>query len=370
MRTNKERTINKLNNKVYKNVGLSLLTLRKFRNKNQREFAKELKDFLLKEFNIKSNYDYKTISNWESGKSIPKFDILIAISQHYNLSLDELLKAGVDEIISKSSFSSFENDLLQEFIDNEHVCVKKNEKYVSAFNPELYMYGQLSYLADNLVEYRGELSKNFSFTNATKDVQIIVGIMDVNDGKRELHYLGNGENDIVSVENIPSNYCEVDIENNNVIKSIMYNEITNNNFKQVIKLGNGKCYYIDEGYSNYDIDEYKFIEGNIPNDLDFYELNKKDDDWTDYACLKGHYIIDDKLFDFESSGTWYYKKAGIFEVVLFGKIKCTDTQLVKVLSDDYKHRLVKVLDKVSDDAICEEYKKQVDRYENKKGGKL
>lgn len=349
------------------NIGNNIKKIRESVNLKQEAFANEINKFLKREFLIETNYDYKTISNWEQGNSIPKIEVLIGIAKHYNFSLDEILTEEIKDVISKSSFSNSEETLLNDFIKNPNVCLNKNGKLVSAFNSELYKYGQLSYLADNLVDYRAELSKNFSFTNSTKEVQIIVGIMDINDGKRELHYLGSGEDDIVSIENIPTNfYTNCDVKRNNVIDSIMYNEILHQGFKHVIKLGNGKIYYIDENCSEYNHMDYKFVEGNIPSDLDFYEINK-DDDWTDYACLKGHNIIDDnELFDFEGSGIYYYKKAGIFEIVLFGKIKCTDAQLVKVLSDDYKYRLIKTLSQISDDSTCEFYKKEVNNYERKK----
>ena len=132
-------------------------------------------------------------------------------------------------------------------------------------------------------------------------------------------------------------------------------------------MGNGKSYYVNENPSNYESSCFKFEEGNIPDDLGFYEINKDEYDWTDYATLKGHYVIDDEnLFECEGSGAWYYKKAGIFEIILFGKIKCSDAQLVKVLSDDYKHRLIKTLSQISDDSTCQLYKNEVNKYERKK----
>ena len=359
------------NNKISKTIGENLFILRQSLGLKQEAFASELRKTLKTEFMIDSNYDCKTISNWEQGKSIPKQEVLIAISKKYNLCLDELLKEDIKDIVSKTSYSPSEQSLLNNFLDNEKVCIKKNGKYESAFNPELYKYGQLSYLADNLINYRSELSKNFSFTKQTKEVEIIVGIMDVNDGKRELHYLGTGENDIVSVENVPSNYVlHFDKKNKSIINGIMHDEILNKRRKQIIKLGNGKCYYLDDmDISKYDSKDYKFTENNTPNDLDFYEINKDDYDWTDYATLKGHYIIDDNnLFDFYSSGAYYYKNANVFAIVLWGKIKCSDAQLVKVLTDDYRHRLLKALDKISDDSICEVYKKEIDKYEEKKMG--
>lgn len=355
-------------NKINKTIGNNIANLRKTRNLKQEAFANDLNKMLRNKYNIITNYDCKTISKWEMGQSIPKIDVLIALCKEYNLSLDELLKDEIKEFLSKTNNSSLDEFLLKDFLDNKAVCVKQDGKIISSFNPSLYKYGQLSYLADNLVEYRSEFSRNFSFTNKTKDVQIIVGIMDVNDNKRELHYLGNNENDIVSVENIPANYITcLNVENNNIIEGLMYCETLHNRYIQQIKLGNGKTYLIDEKYSDYDINDYKFTENNIPNDLKDYDLNKIDNDWTDYATLKGHYIIDDvNLFEHETTGIYYYKNAGIFTIVLFGKIKCSDAQLIKVLTDDYKHRLINSLEKHSDESIYNQLKKEIQNYENKK----
>lgn len=344
-------------------IAKNLYNLRKMKGLKQEAFAIELNKMLKLEFGISSNYDYKTISNWEQGKSIPKLEVLIAISKKYNLSLDELLKDEIKEIVSKSSFSTSEENILDEFLKNPAVCINRNGRLESAFNPDLYKYGQLSYLVDNLLEFRAEMSKNFRFTNATKEVQVIVGILDVNDGKRELHYLGTGENDIVSIEHIPTNYSIFNIDKNNIIQSITHNDIFNNNYAHIIKLGNGKTYIVDEDFSNYDDKGYKFTEDNLPSDLEDYGLNKDEYDWVDYAYTKRDFAMDEEnLLDCSGGGVWFYKRAGIFEVVLFGQIKCTDAQLIKVLTDDYKHRLIKALEKASDDAILEQQINEVEKY--------
>lgn len=356
----------KMHNRVNKVIGTNISALRRSMNLKQEAFAMELNSMLKRKYNINATYDFKTISKWEMGKSVPKLDVLIAISREYNLSLDELLKDNIEDVVEKSNFSNSEENLLNEFIKNPAVCTLENGKLVSAFNPKMYKYGQLSYLADNLVEYRSGYSRNFSFTNETKEVEIIVGIMDVNDGKRELHYLGNGENDIVSIEKVPLDF-EVKTNNNNIIKEIYYHELLNENNIEVIKLGNGKSFVLNENFSKYDSSLYKFTKDDMPQDLDYYGIDKDDGDWTDYACLKGHYIIDDvNLFEFEASGIYYYKNAGIFVVVLYGKIKCNDAQLVKVLSDDYKHRLINALQEITDESICSENFKEIKNYLKKK----
>ena len=348
-------------NHIKQSIGENIFKIRKSEDLKQQAFADKINK-ILKKYNIESDYDAKVISKWERGETAPRLDCLIALCKEYNLSLDELLKDEIKEIVSKSSFSASEENILDDLIKNPAVCINKNGRLESAFNPDLYRYGQLSYLADNLVEYRAEMSKNFRFTNPTKEVQIVVGILDVNDGKRELHYLGTGENDIVSIENIPVNYSEINIKNNNIIQSITHNDIFNDNYVHVIKLGNGKTYILDEDYSKYNCEDYKFTEDNLPSDLDYYGLNKNDD-WLTYAYCKRDVAIDEEnLFDCFGGGTYYYKETGIFEIVLFGQIKCTDAQLIKVLTDDYKHRLLKELEKESDGAIFEQQIEEARRY--------
>lgn len=80
------------NMKANRVIGKNLCNLRNMMGLKQEAFANELNKMLKLEFKINANYDHKTISNWEMGKSIPKMEVLIAISKKYNLSLDELLK--------------------------------------------------------------------------------------------------------------------------------------------------------------------------------------------------------------------------------------------------------------------------------------
>lgn len=354
-------------NKIYKVIGRNISSLRRSMNLKQEAFAMELNSMLRKNYKINANYDFKTISKWEMGKSIPKLDVLIAICKEYNLSLDELLKDKINDLISKSSFSNSDESILNEFLKYGCVCTLQNSKYVSAYDSKKYRYGQLSYLADNLVKYRANYSQYFSFTNATKEVEVIVGVLDVNEGKRELHYLGNSENDIVSVDNLPANYSAT-VDKNNMIEKLTYDDLLNDNNIQIIKLGNGKSYVLNENPSSYDKDAYKFTKDNIPDDLELYGVSKDKGDWVEYACLKGHNVIDgEHLFDFEGSGIYYYKNAGIFVVVLYGTIKCIDMQLVKVLADDYKHRLIKALEDISNRAVLIQYASEIDKYfESKK----
>ena len=146
---------------------------------------------------------------------------------------------------------------------------------------------------------------------------------------------------------------------NKVIDNILYNESLNKNCNQIVKLGNGKTFILDKTTDFCDND-FKFDKNNLPNDLDIIGL-KTDDNWATYTFCKS-LAIDDAIFDFEGGSTYYYKKAGVIVATYCGEIKCTDAQLVKVLTDDYKHRLIKTLSKVSDDSICEYYENEVAKY--------
>lgn len=348
----KDKIKNRINNKVYTVVGNNLAKIRRSTHKSQPDFATEINGFLQKEFGIKANYDHKTISNWENRKSMPKLDVLVAISKHYGLALEEMLYSEIEGILSNSVFSNSEENLLSDFTKYPSVCNKWNGKLVSSFAPEMYMYGQLSYLIDNLVDYRSELSRVFSSPKATKRASVVVGILDINNGKRELHFIGSGEGDIVSIERPFNLFLDEPLDD--CIDA----------FKHTIRLGNGKCYYVNESPSEYSKQDVAFEDGNVPKDLEDYGLNKDEYDWTAYACLKGYDVIDDKLFDIEMSGAYFYKNAGIFEIELCGEIRCTDRQLVKVLGDDYKLRLVQNLSNKSDNSTYEMLKKQMKDYED------
>ena len=77
----------------------------------------------------------------------------------------------------------------------------------------MYRYGKLSYLADNLIGYCGSLSKNFEVLSPRKEVEVLVGIVDYYDGKWQVHYIGNGANDIKSVQNVPAGVTPLYIGN-------------------------------------------------------------------------------------------------------------------------------------------------------------
>lgn len=340
---------------IYKLVGANINKIRMNEGKTQSQFADELNDFLKKKFKMTANYDSKTISNWENAVSMPKLEVLIAISKLYNLSLDELLHEEIKDMVINSPFSNSEEYLLAEIVKNPNVCKNENGKMVSVFDPERYRYGQLSYLADNLADYRGEFGNVFKDFRPTKYAVVTVGILDVSNGKKDLHFLGPGEDDIVSIERVVGN-CLGDKELSDPIDI----------YKHTIRLGNGNCYHINE----WPLDGcpkrlIAFEDGKVPSDLNEMGLNVDEYDWTDYACFKGQDVVDDKLFDIICMGTRYYKKAGIIEIELSGEIKCSDAQLVKVLADDYKQNLISRLSAISDESANDYLEKEMLRYRSK-----
>lgn len=345
----------KIYHPIYKVVGANICKIRAHEGKTQPQFADELNDFLNKKFKIKAKYDGKTISNWENAVSMPKLEVLIAISKLYNLSLDELLHEEIKDMVINSPFSDSEEYLLGELVKNPNVCKEESGKLVSAFDSKRYRYGELSYLVDNLVDYRGEFGSEFENLKPTKYAVVTVGILDVNNGKKELHFLGTGENDIVSVNWVAGN-CLGDKEVSDPIDVR----------RHTIELGNGNCYHIDE----WPLDAcpkrlVSFEDGQVPSDLNEMGLNVEEYDWTDYACFKGQDVIDDKLFDIICMGTRYYKQAGIIEIELSGEIRCSDAQLVKVLADDYKQNLITRLSVISDDSTNEYLQKEMSKYKAK-----
>ena len=62
------------------NIGNQILNIRKDNQLTQEEFGKLF------------HVTRQTVSNWENGKSYPELQILISISNQFNISLDTLLK--------------------------------------------------------------------------------------------------------------------------------------------------------------------------------------------------------------------------------------------------------------------------------------
>ena len=353
-----------VNNKISLAFGKSLSEIRRSQNLTQERFASILNGKLLN-FGMVTNYEGKSISNWENGTSIPQLDVLIAISQIYNVSLDEMFGDKIQEMVEKSAYSYAENAILDDYKQLKSVCTKKDNRYISSWNEKMCKYGQLSYLADNLIGYCGSLSKNFEVLSPRKEVEVLVGIVDYCDGKWQAHYIGNGPNDIKSVQNIPAGVSIFMSKNGNLIDAMMQREVVNDYcYEKIVKLNNGKQYVLKgEVETN---KKLPFEENNIPEDLQEYDLNTKDFDFLDYATLKGHYVFDEKLFEMSTSGCVYYKEANVFEINLTGKFphSFTDEQLVKVLTDDYKHRLIRILSKISDERKYYQYVMEIENYEN------
>ena len=62
------------------NIGNQILNIRKENQLTQEEFGKLF------------HVTRQTVSNWENGKSYPELQILVSISNQFNVSLDTLLK--------------------------------------------------------------------------------------------------------------------------------------------------------------------------------------------------------------------------------------------------------------------------------------
>ena len=351
-------------NKISNNFGMNIKSIRNSQNLTQDKYASMLNKKLI-DFGMSGNYDAKSISNWENGTSIPKLEILIAISQIHNISLDELFRDNIKNIVEKSSYSYSESTLLDDMMQLEDVCIKKDGQYISSWNEKMYRYGKLSYLADNLVGYCGSLSKNFEVLSPMKEVEVLVGIVDYYDGKWQVHYIGNGANDIKSVQNVPAGVSILSAKNGNLIDAMMQKEVVNDYcYDKIVKLNNGRQYVL-KGEVETD-KEIPFEKNNIPEDLEEYDLNTKDFGFLDYATIKGHYVFDKKLFEMYTSGCVYYKEANVFEINLTGNfpLSFTDEQLVKVLTDDYKHRLIRTLSQISDERKYYQYVMEIENYEN------
>ena len=89
------------------NIGNQILNIRKDNQLTQEEFGKLF------------HVTRQTVSNWENGKSYPELQILISISNQFNISLDTLLK---------------EDSKMVKTIDKERVLGKiKKEKSIIEF---------------------------------------------------------------------------------------------------------------------------------------------------------------------------------------------------------------------------------------------
>ena len=349
----------------YSRIGQSLKfgeNIKKIRKKegdiSQDGFARDLNE-KLKKYGEITHYDHKTISNWENGVSIPKLDILIKICIEYDISLDELLKNEIEKTKEKRVVSqNCGPNILQELIDAQ----KKEDGKDFHWNPLDYTYGKISYVVDNLVKYRSSYSRYFKVDKEEKYASIILGVLDIKDGKRDFYKIGNRENDINFILKSPKeiSYSKTDEH---------YNEIINNDIVYAMPLGKSRSIFlnpvnIDNKFLNEE--EFKISEDNIPDD--FYEIfgrNSKIDDYNllDYYLSKVlEYTPCEKVFNASTLGYEYYKNEEVIVFFCDGEVKLTDKQIEKVLVDDYKWRVHNALEKISDDDIYNDFLEQIERY--------
>ena len=83
------------------NIRKNLIYLRKNKKLTQMELAEQI------------GYSDKTVSKWETGESLPNIDTLCALADFYGVTLDSLVKGGVEEvnkdktIVKKSRYNKF-----------------------------------------------------------------------------------------------------------------------------------------------------------------------------------------------------------------------------------------------------------------------
>ena len=328
---------------------------------NQDNFAENLNKKLSK-YGEDSRYDGKTISNWENGKSLPKLDVLIKICIEFDISLDELLKDEIEKTKQKRVASQNSGpNILQELIDEQ----KKEDIEGFNWNHLDYTYGKISYVVDNLVKYRSSYSRYFKIDKEEKYASIILGVLDIKDGKRDFYKIGTGENDINFILKSPKEISYSKTEDH-------YNEIINNDVVYGIPLGKNRSVFLNPiNIDNKSLNEedFKILEDEVPED--FYEIFGNDCKiidytWLDYyLCKVLEYTPCEKVFDTSTLGYEYYKNEEVIVFFCDGKVKLTDKQIEKVLVDDYKWRVHNELENISNDDIYNDFLLQIEKY--KKG---
>lgn len=328
----------------------------------QEAFASHLNK-LLKKYGINDGkYDSKSISNWENGASIPKNKVLIVLAKEYGLSLDELLANEINEVVLKNNVikkDDEENDLLNDLVKSEQVCVKQFGELKSSWNCEMYKYGILSYLADNLTYYKGNLSKCF-FDEKGNSCEmcsfILTSIITIDNGEINYHIIGNGKNDIVDVQKL-SFGCGYRV-----------------------KLGNGKTYnlYNSKIQENFDTEYLIMDKNNLPSDFYHYSIYYDDEDifyLDEYVFAKGRDLcycaINEKpIWTFDDEYRAYYEDNNVYACFAYVDLFINEKQLLKVLTDDYKHRKIDDLKEMSDSAKNNEFIRRQEDYNKKYGSML
>ena len=96
-------------------IGLKIQALRKTKNQTQEELA----EFI--------NVSWRTISNLETGKVIPKLDLIYGLAKHFDISIDELVSNNVKKVKSRTRLQQETQviETIQALDDNTLLYIKE-----------------------------------------------------------------------------------------------------------------------------------------------------------------------------------------------------------------------------------------------------
>lgn len=128
-------------------IGKKIVDVRKDNNLTQEEFAE------------KYSVSRQTVSSWENGKSYPDLDILVKISNDFNISLDKLLKED-KKIIENLSKFQVDNKKYRKILKILIIFFCINLMLVLVY---ILTYNTSKYILDN--KFHDTLSKNNFYKN-------------------------------------------------------------------------------------------------------------------------------------------------------------------------------------------------------------
>lgn len=98
-------------------IGLKIQALRKTKNLTQEQLAEAV------------GVSWRTISNLETGKVIPKLDLIYGLAKHFDISIDELLDARITKNKSVTRIRK-ENQIIQAIYQLNDRLLEHIEEYI------------------------------------------------------------------------------------------------------------------------------------------------------------------------------------------------------------------------------------------------
>ena len=222
------------------------------------------------------------------------------------------------------------------------------------FDSKNYLCGIKSYIFENLKIFESNF-KSIKFSQKN-NARILFGIYDLTEDK--IYKIGTGKEDILSVENIFSNRV---LDAKNGVKFVLNTLDFSNNFDgQAVYLNDRQYIFLNKNLDYVFGDEkIKSLKNKKP------QTNQQKIEYLAYFCANAFKLLNLDKIKFLSTDCFLDQKQNVLVCYLNLNVMCDEDEVIKVLAEDYKHRLKNSLSEVKKQKELELKQENLDDLEEK-----